>query len=65
MAIGSDPEIGTEFSRWGDMDQEARLKWFSHVRNNWGPDLMGDYGKVCFPNQELVDHYKTTTWTLI
>lgn len=64
MAIGSDPEIGTQFSRWGDMDEETRLEWFDFVFYQWGPDLVGGYAKVCYPDKDLVDYYRTTTWTM-
>lgn len=49
MAIGSDPEIGVEFTRWGLMSEEARLAWFRHMTSAWGGDLCGGYGTLCEP----------------
>lgn len=48
MAIGSDPEIGVEFTRWGDMTEEQRNAWFKYMREAYGPDLMGGYGRVIY-----------------
>lgn len=46
MAIGSDPEIGVKFTRWGDMDAASQQAWFDHIRKMWGADLMGGYATV-------------------
>lgn len=46
MAIGSDPEIGVQFSRWGDMDDKSKQAWFRHMKNAWGTHLMGGYATV-------------------
>lgn len=62
MAIGSDPEIGVVFTRWGDMDDEQRVAWFRHMREFMGGDLMGGYGKVCYPDPELRSLYLETQW---
>lgn len=52
MAIGSAPEVGVEFSRWGEMTEEARSAWFKHIVDEWGADLQGGYAKVVFPNSK-------------
>lgn len=46
MAIGSNPEIGVTFTRWGQMTDEHRNMWFDHMRNNWGANLMGGYATL-------------------
>lgn len=46
MAIGSDPEIGVSFSRWGDMNDVSRQAWFTHMRENWHPNLMAGYATL-------------------
>lgn len=51
MAIGSDAEIGVVFTRWGEMDAQSRLAWFARMRDEWGSDLVGGYGKVCYPRK--------------
>lgn len=48
MAIGSDPEYGVQFTRWGEMDAASRLAWYDHVRTRWGADLMGGYATVVY-----------------
>lgn len=52
MAIGSDPEIGVQFGRWGDMDDTARKQWLYHMRKAWGADLMGGYATVVYVDAE-------------
>ena len=49
MAIGSAPEIGVTFTLWGKMTPEQRQAWFRHMREQWGSDLMGGYGKIDYP----------------
>jgi hypothetical protein len=46
MAIGSEPEIGVEFTTWGQMSETARQAWFGHMQTAWGPDLTGGYGTL-------------------
>lgn len=45
MAIGSAPEIGTKFTTWGEMSEEARQQWFVYMKS-WGPDLQGGYARL-------------------
>lgn len=51
MAIGSAPEIGTEFTTWGQMTEESRLRWWAHIRNNWGPALVNGYGTLVYADE--------------
>jgi hypothetical protein len=51
MAIGSDPEIGMTFARWGDMDNAARAAWFRHIQTHWGADLLGGYATLIERNK--------------
>lgn len=46
VAIGSAPEIGTQFTTWGQMSEQARAAWFEHMRTSWGPGLVGGYGTL-------------------
>ena len=55
MAIGSEAEIGVEFSRWGEMNNASRQAWFNFMQTNWGPDLMGNYGTLGYPKRPFVD----------
>ena len=52
MAIGSDPEIGINFTRWGLMTLEDQQLWFKYMQEQWGPDLVGGYGTLCYPKRE-------------
>lgn len=52
MAIGSDPEIGTQFGQWKDMNDKQQRAWFQHMKEYWGPDLMGGYGKVIYVDEQ-------------
>lgn len=65
MAIGSDPEIGVVFARWGGMDDESRTAWFRYMQERWGSDLMGGYAKVCHPDPERFPYLDEVTWTLV
>jgi hypothetical protein len=47
MAIGSAPEIGTEFTTLDGFDW---VQWYASV----GPDLMGGYGKILFPSETRI-----------
>jgi len=48
MAIGSTPEIGMVFSRWGEMSEDSRAAWFSHMVRVFDTHLMGGYAKVIY-----------------
>lgn len=50
-SIGSDPEIGVQFTRWGAMGEQARSAWFRHIVAHWGGDLCGGYATVCWPQR--------------
>lgn len=52
MAIGSDPEIGKQFTTWGEMDEAARKAWFDHIRVNWGHNLMAGYATLHYPSRD-------------
>jgi len=53
VAIGSEPEIGVEFTRWGLMTDESRRAWFRYMTDVWGPDLMHGMGTlVHLPGRE-------------
>lgn len=52
MAIGSDPEVGVEFTRWGDMDDMSKLMWFRYMQLHWGPDLLGGYAALIYPTRK-------------
>jgi len=45
MAIGSDPEIGTHFGLWKDMNNTQRQQWFNYMNKNWNP-LMNGYATL-------------------
>lgn len=52
MAIGSDPEIGTSFSRVGDYpDFDAVVKWHKVWRDYVGPDLVGGYATLVYRSE--------------
>ena len=66
MAIGSAPEYGKNFGRWGDMDDASREAWFKYMRDNWGEYLHAGYATLVHdkhnpyysrpnPLQEVVD----------
>jgi hypothetical protein len=46
MAIGSAPEAGVTFARWGDMTDDDRFAWFVYMTNRWGPNLVGGYATL-------------------
>lgn len=52
MSIGSEAEIGVQFSRWGDMDDKSRAAWYEHMKEHWNSTLMGGYATVCYPPKE-------------
>ena len=52
MAIGSDPEIGKQFTVWKDMNEEQRASWFKHFRQVAGADLLGGYAKLDYAKRK-------------
>lgn len=46
MSIGSAPEVGVRFARWGDMDEASRIAWHRHMVTAWGSDLQGGYATL-------------------
>jgi len=55
MAIGSEPEIGVEFRRWGLMTEDEKLAWFRFLREHHGPDGVGGYATICYPKRTAPD----------
>jgi hypothetical protein len=55
MAIGSDPEIGKQFTVWKDMNQEQRAAWFKHFHQIAGADCLGGYATLGFPKRKQDD----------
>lgn len=45
MSIGSAPEIGVTFTRWGLMTEQQQQAWFAHMKT-WGQHLMGGYATL-------------------
>lgn len=45
MSIGSAPEIGVTFTRWGLMTEQQQQAWFAHMKT-WGRNLMGGYATL-------------------
>ena len=41
MAIGSEGEIGANFTTWGKMSQEDREAWFAYMDAEWKPLMRG------------------------
>lgn len=46
MAIGSEPEIGANFSVWKDMSETDRKAWFKYMNDNWGEYLQAGYATL-------------------
>lgn len=46
MAIGSNPEIGTEFKQCKDFTQEDWNRWFTYMRENWGEYLQAGWATL-------------------
>jgi hypothetical protein len=57
MAIGSDPEIGTQFGSWSNMTDTERQLWWYHMVTHWGADLAGGYGKVVYVDPKKREEY--------
>lgn len=63
MAIGSAPEIGVTFARWGDMTPEQRTAWFAQMKG-WGKDLVAGYGTIAYPAPDRIKHHHSNWRTL-
>ena len=46
MAIGSEGEIGQNFSVWKDMSEQDRIDWFKYMNDNWGKYLQAGYATL-------------------
>jgi hypothetical protein len=46
MAIGSEPEIGANFTIWKDMSEFDRKAWFKYMNDNWGLYLQAGYATL-------------------
>jgi len=46
MAIGSEGEIGTNFTVWKGMSEEDRKAWFQYMNDNWGEYLQAGYATL-------------------
>jgi hypothetical protein len=55
MAIGSEPEVGVEFTTWGKMTEAAKPLWFAHMTEYWRDDLMGGYATTIYQPQSAID----------
>lgn len=55
MAIGSEPEIGMEFTVWGKMTEKAKEAWMAHLKGmrDRGNILEG-YANVHYPKNRGV-----------
>ena len=59
MAIGSEGEIGTNFTVWKDMSEEDRKAWFKYMNDNWGEYLQAGYAKLIHNKDNR--YYKKST----
>lgn len=55
MAIGSEPEIGTNFAVWKDMTEREREAWFKHFNETAGGDLCGGWATLVYPKRKHDD----------
>ena len=46
MAIGSEPEVGKNFTIWKDMSEEDRRAWFQYMNDSWGEYLQAGYATL-------------------
>jgi hypothetical protein len=46
MAIGSEPELGKNFTVWKDMSEQDRINWFKYMNDNWGKYLQAGYATL-------------------
>lgn len=52
VAIGSQPTIGDTFSTRDDFESEEALwEWYALWREQVGPDLLGGYAKLDYPEK--------------
>lgn len=51
MAIGSTPEIGKTFTRFGLMTAEEQREWYNHFRKTAGKDLQGGFATLGYPKR--------------
>jgi hypothetical protein len=51
MAIGSEPEIGKTFLRFGLMTEEQQRLWYDHFRKIAGKDLQGGFATLGYPKR--------------
>lgn len=49
MAIGSEPEIGVTFTRWGAMTPEQKRAWWDHMVTHYGHNLLAGYAVIGYP----------------
>lgn len=57
MAIGSDPEVGVKFARWGDMDGPSRQAWYEYIKSRWGTHLLGGFATLHQPDPDRILHF--------
>lgn len=57
MAIGSEGEIGTNFTTWGKMSQEDREAWFAYMDAEWNPLMRGYATLVHNKNNRFYKQY--------
>lgn len=59
MAIGSEPEIGKQFTVWKDMNEQQRAAWFKHFRETAGADCLGGYATLGIPKRKGKHEYQS------
>lgn len=54
MAIGSAPEIGVVFYKFGDLTPDQHDQWYANIRA-YGPDLMAGYATLhyVYPRERI------------
>ncbi len=55
MAIGSDPEVGVTFGKWGDLTEEQQQAWYEYIRNKWGDTILAGYATIVYPDRTPED----------
>ena len=58
MAIGSEPEVGKNFTIWKDMSEQDREAWFDYMNAEWKP-LMKGYATLVHDKDNR--YYKKST----
>lgn len=61
MAIGSEPEVGTEFKTCRDYTIEDWEEWWTWMRTNWGDYLMTGYATLIH-NKDNPYYKEGTRW---